>query len=151
MRRTLGLAGLGTFGVLAAVVAMMVASGGPDVPPDMRIVVPQAENTELAMPRPSTVDIPEIPHAAATTEISTPPIGEQAKPAAKPKQTSTPPPAPPATQAPPPADPPPTYDTVSQYPWWFQYYYYTGGYGSGSYGGSAGRYGGGGGGGGYHR
>ncbi|MEV4320112.1 hypothetical protein [Actinocrispum sp. NPDC049592] len=147
MRRTLGLAGLGTFGVLAAVVAMMVASGGPDVPPDMRIVVPQAENTELAMPRPSTVDIPEIPHAAATTEISTPPVSEQAKPAAKPRQTSTPRPAPPATQAPP---SPSADDTVTQYPWWLQYYYYTGGgYGSGSYGGSAGRYGGGGGG--HHR
>jgi hypothetical protein len=124
VRRRLSWAVLGTLSALAAVVAIMM-TGGADGLPNAQIIVPQAENTEIAMPRQSTVDIPVVPYAAATTEISTP------ETAGQPKQkhaTTIPPAPPPSSAAPPPAQ---TISPTNTTPWWYSWYLNSGGGGGG--------------------
>jgi hypothetical protein len=111
VRRRLRWALLCAFGAFAVILAMW-ATRDPGAPP--QIIVPQAETTVVAaLPR---VQLPTIPHVAATTEISTLPT-TSAKP--KPRTTTKPPPPPPKpTQT-------TTAATTTQptTPWWWDWYF----------------------------
>jgi hypothetical protein len=97
VRRKLGWAALGTSGVLAVAVAVVISTSEPVEAPSPKIIVPMAGDAEIDLPqpattRPSSVFI-DVPPAAVTSQTAPPPPVTPARPAvAAPKKASPPPP-----------------------------------------------------------
>lgn len=70
--RRVGWSVMGASGVLVAITATVIMTQSGDSQ-RTAITVPQGENAELVVPRMSSVNVPEVPPVATSTEILTPP------------------------------------------------------------------------------